>query len=621
MKQILRAYQEKAVQSIIDAWAEGLSPLVAMATGGGKTTVFSELLLRVCNPHKQRALVLAHTEEIICQSEKRINDQFSGQLIHFYTDRFLGGIGVVTANTKEFSSRIVVATRQSLHETALPRLTETGKIDYLIIDECHHASAESYLEIYNKLKSINPEMKVCGFTATPKRSDRKALAMIFDKIAYTWSIMDGIKEGYLTPLTALSVQTDVDLSSVKTSEGDYDKKQLAAVLDTANWIEKAVEAWNKYGGNRQTLAFFPEVVMSRAFASKMNEKGIPTAHLDAQTPKEKRRQMLADFQQGQLKVIANVAVLTEGFDAPQTSCILWARPTQSSVVLTQAIGRGLRPHPHKTDCFVIDLTARDTKILTAGSLLGKKINCHECNSSYWAGLTHCPHCGAAALKATSVRNSEDTQPSFILKSEKKLHGGELVSKAISLFDKFSAAWYRSPEDEYSCAVGFDSTLLIVPPHFDFSEYEKLSARLEAGDVYLEEKKLEEKTDNYQSALKLYHNLYIKKQVIDQYTLWLIHGDKDKRMGERVEYLDSDTDILALLSKGDSVYAQLGGKKMRDGRAAAWRLLDPSDPQKTFLEKIGKSNMARNRGEAALIITHEIARNTYKHYQDNFLSRV
>jgi hypothetical protein len=170
-------------------------------------------------------------------------------------------------------------------------------------------------------------------------------------------------------------------------------------------------------------------------------------------------------------------------------------------------------------------------------------------------------------------------------------------------------------------VGFDSTLLIVPPHFDFSEYEKLSARLEAGDVYLEEKKLEEKTDNYQSALKLYHNLYIKKQVIDQYTLWLIHGDKDKRMGERVEYLDSDTDILALLSKGDSVYAQLGGKKMRDGRAAAWRLLDPSDPQKTFLEKIGKSNMARNRGEAALIITHEIARNTYKHYQDNFLSRV
>lgn len=478
-KQSLRPYQAEAVIEIVKAWNEKHAPLAALATGAGKTTIIAQVLVEQAHPVQKRALVIAHTKEIVEQLYERIANQFEGRLNgdHLYGPYMSNGLGMVMGEHDDPDARIVVASRQSLHEKRLPSLFRTGPFDVIIVDEAHHAlNDNTYGTIIKAAQERNPNVRLLGVTATPKRTDKEALGSLFDTICYEWLIPQGIAQGYLVPVQRQKVKTAVDVSKIKNVGGDYNEKKLISALDAANWLSLCVEAFNQNiaKGGRQTLAFMPSVEMSKDFARALSAAGIAAAHIDGTTPKEERKDILTAYQSGRLQVVSNMAVLTEGFDAPATSAIFLGRPTRSSTLFTQIVGRGLRPAYGKNDCLLIDMTVVDTKALEIGTLLGKMRVCEVCGTDYYSALTHCPKCKTArpAKKLGEVLE-EKILGGFVPEGMKRDVGGELVSEYTPLFEKAFAAWFHGTDGFLSCILSFeDGVYIIVPPLED--EYYRLT---------------------------------------------------------------------------------------------------------------------------------------------------
>jgi superfamily II DNA or RNA helicase len=552
--QRLRDYQQAAVTAIRQAWSEGEpAPLAALATGAGKTTIIAQLLLESVNPHIQRALVVGHTEEIIGQLRDRIANQFNGELDAHYTDRYAPGIGIVMADNDCADARIVIATRQSLHEKRLRKLLTYGAFDVLLIDEAHHAAPGStYLDIVGAVRAHNPEVAIAGFTATPKRSDEHALAALWSKIVYQWLIPEGIAAGYLVPVTRVKVTTEVDLSAVKSAHGDYSQNRMVSVLDTANWDVLAHRAYEQHIAHtdRLALAFFPSVEMSQHFAEHLRKQGIAAGHLDGTTPKDQRRAMLSDYSAGKLRVLSNFGVLTEGFDAPATAAILMARPTRSQTLFTQIVGRGLRPFPGKSDCLLVDLAVTDVKALEIGTLLGKMSKCRECRNEYFAGLKACPICGHVRDWKSRVRDGDGVLPRL-----GEGIGETLIANYDALFEKSFAAWFNGGDGFFSCTLSFeDGAFIIVPP-------------------------LE---DNY-------------------YRLALVPKDKS----QSVQFLTRNEDLSSLMLDADERVRQKAS--MSADKEASWREHPASMAQINLLTKMNVAvGAGLSKGAASQLITHHIA---------------
>lgn len=412
-RQSLRPYQIEAITAVQDAWRRGKRALVAIATGGGKTTVLAELIRQHIDPDLQRAVVLGHTKEIVEQCYARIDNQFEQSLQgNFYSTGntlFTRGLGMVMAESDESDARVIVATRQSLSPSRTKRLLLSGKVDLLVVDEAHHALDDNtYGRIMRDLLAENPLLKVVGFTATPARTDRKALGTIFDEIVYEWLIPDGVASGNLVPVQRVKVATAIDLSGVKTQAGDYNAAQMLSILGATNWVELAVKAYAKHIGDRPCLAFMPSVAMSKELATGLQTAGFSAAHVDGETPKPEREAILKAYSKGDIRCVSNMAVLTEGFDAPFTGAILLGRPTRSKTLFTQIVGRGLRPSDGKTDCLLLDLTVTDTKQLDIGTLFGKIIKCKGCKREFMAGMAVCPNCGLKPINEWVPDKKDDS---------------------------------------------------------------------------------------------------------------------------------------------------------------------------------------------------------------------
>jgi superfamily II DNA or RNA helicase len=553
----LRDYQRDGVDAIKQAWQSGChAPLVAVATGGGKTTMMAQLLVETVEPDLRRALVIAHTKEIVEQIYHRIENQYAGRLSEWFGGvKMYPGIGMVMGQHDLPQARVVVATRQSLHKSRLAQVIKYGAFDVVVIDEAHHAVADNtYGEILNHVRRVNKNVKLVGFTATPKRADKKALKTIFDDIVYQWLIPDGIQSSYLTPVTRLKVKTKVDLSNIRNVGGDYSQKKMVGVLNVANWVDLTVEAYNRYvaAANRQCLAYLPSVAMSKAFSDRLQHSGIAAAHVDGKTAKDEREQILRDYINGTLSVVSNMAVLTEGFDAPTTDAILLARPTRSQTLFTQIVGRGLRPADGKQDCLLVDMTVVDTKALEIGTLLGRMIHCDQCPCEYDYGLPCCPQCGADVPKAKREAN-EDNESQL---PNNMMIGSELIAEHAEMFEKALAAWHVGNDGYISCTLSFDAgSLLIMPPMID--------------DFYR-----------------------------------LVKVPKSRDDNPTIEYQNSD--LNEVMMWGETLVKKYGTEQAAM-KNAVWRSGDASRGQVKLLKKLGIENaQGMTKGMAARLITHHIA---------------
>lgn len=371
----LRPYQTEACDAIRTAWA-GPAPetLLVMATGLGKTNTFLSLLMQELDADPAaRGLILAHRTELIDQPRERIAHIDPGWLQHGALHR--PRVGMIQAERRDLDRQLTIATVQSLNEKRLAALLAHGPITHLVVDECHHATAPTYLRIRETLLAANPALRHLGVTATPLRADGTGLATVYQSVAARVSIADGVRGHYLVQPRWLAISTGIDIRGVHTRNGDFVQSELADKFDTPSGRRIIVQAYQQYATGRRGIAFTASVAGAHALAEAFNAAGVPAAAVDGTTPKEGRARLLADFKAGRLQLLANCEVLTEGFDAPGTSCILMCRPTRSDSRYLQCMGRGLRPAAgiatEGEDCLILDFVPADARnVVMAGDVLG-----------------------------------------------------------------------------------------------------------------------------------------------------------------------------------------------------------------------------------------------------------
>lgn len=362
---VLRPYQEEALAAIEAAAARGVRrALVALPTGTGKTVIFAEQVHR----RPGRALLLVHRDELLEQAVEKVHAVAPSLRV-----------GRVKAERDEVDAPVVVASVQTLARPArLARLTPDFAT--VVVDEAHHAPAETYRRILTHVGSFEAGGPLTlGVTATPDRGDGVGLGAIFEAIVYRKSLLEMIEAGYLADLRALRVRLALDLGRVRVTHGDFAEGALGDALLDAGAPAVVAHAYGTYAADRKALAFTPTVAVAHALADALRAAGVAAEALDGETPRETRRAILGRLRTGATRVVANCGVLTEGFDEPTVDAILVGRPTRSRALYTQMIGRGTRLAPGKADCLILDVVGATTRhdLVTTPSLLGLPLDALE----------------------------------------------------------------------------------------------------------------------------------------------------------------------------------------------------------------------------------------------------
>ena len=217
--------------------------------------------------------------------------------------------------------------------------------DTIVVDEAHHCISEGYQRV---LKHFD-ESNVLGVTATPDRGDMRNLGSYFESLAYEYSLVQAIKEGYLSPIKALTIPLKLDLSGVKQQTGDFSTKDLGTALDP--YLEQIAEEMVKHCINRKTVVL-PLVKTSKKFRDILNSKGFRAAEVNGDS--KDRQEILEDFDNDKYNVLCNSMLLTEGWDCPSVDCVVVLRPTKVRSLYSQMIGRGTRLFPGKEELLLLD---------------------------------------------------------------------------------------------------------------------------------------------------------------------------------------------------------------------------------------------------------------------------
>jgi superfamily II DNA or RNA helicase len=344
----LRPYQRKAVDSIFQHLTDHRSTAVSVPTGGGKTIMFCEVARQL----DRRTLILAHREELLSQAAAKLVD--TG--IHAAIEQ----AGARASLTDTY----VVASVQSLQGDRLRRFP-SDHFGLIVIDECHHSPAQSYRNIIEHFTNAS----VLGVSATFQRLDELGYEGIFDSIAYETSIKQLVEDGYLAPIMAKTLPVMIDLRRVRRVAGDFNQAQLAEAVGEE--LERAADAVLENIGERRTLAFLPSINHSQVFAQLCIDRGISADYVTGSCAD--REQKVSRFLAGEIQLLTNCALLTEGFDCPACDCIVMLRPTQSEALYCQMVGRGTRIHPGKQNLLLLDFLwlTKGHDLCKPACLLGK----------------------------------------------------------------------------------------------------------------------------------------------------------------------------------------------------------------------------------------------------------
>jgi superfamily II DNA or RNA helicase len=350
-------HQQAALTKTLDSISSGRrTGLWVLPTGTGKTRTFVALAGQMAVP----TLVVVHREELLRQAVETFN-------------ALLPGVAVGTLPGDGWQdARIVVATVQSLHRK-LDRFPPE-RFGLVVIDEAHHAVAGMWAKLIDYFR---PQF-LLGCTATPERLDGRPLEVWFGQPLYTYGLRQAIEDGYLVPIRQRSVQTDVDLDTIRASStGDLNKKDLARAVMTRARTEAVVQAFLNHAADLPTLVFAVSLEHAEQLRHAFERAGVRAAAVTGEMKTEYRREVLEDFRRGEYRVLISYEVLTEGYDERSVSCIIMARPTKSRVLYQQCVGRGLRIFPEggKRDCLVIDIRDRCTRhrLVTVSQLFGADV--------------------------------------------------------------------------------------------------------------------------------------------------------------------------------------------------------------------------------------------------------
>lgn len=432
--QVLRDYQVDAIQRLGVEFVQGNRVvLLALATGAGKTTVGAEMI-RGAVAKGRRVLFIAHRKELIDQASKR--------LAEFGIEH-----GVIMGDRHPRANPglpVQVGSIQTLVKRELPQF------DFIIIDEAHHARADSYQAVID----ASPTAKVVGLTATPWREDGRGLGDLFKGIVVGATPQQLVERGFLCPLGGF-VFYEPDLVGIERKKsGDYQEDQLAERMNKRTVIGDIVTRWKERAGGVKTVVFACNVQHSRDIVAEFVAAGVPAAHVDGETPKAERAAILGRLATGELQVVSNCQILTEGWDLPSLGCVILARPTTSLALFLQMAGRGLRPAPGKERLLIHDHSGslkvhglptwdRDYSLAAPARRVGAqgpsivKI-CPDCLGAIPAGSASCPLCGVIfetePQEVTKVR-AEDAAEQSVDELDQERHAQLQRIKRATIEDK------------------------------------------------------------------------------------------------------------------------------------------------------------------------------------------
>nr|DAK97775.1 MAG TPA: Chromatin remodeling complex ATPase [Caudoviricetes sp.] len=332
----LRPYQQEAREAIFEQWDSGVKKtLLVLPTGCGKTIVFAKVT-EDCVRRGDRVLILAHRGELLKQASDKI--------------RKSTGLGCALEKAEETCKdswfRIVVGSVQTMmREKRLSQFAE-DYFNTIIIDEAHHCISDSYQRVLQHF----PDAHVLGVTATPDRGDMRNLGSYFETLAYEYTLPKAIKEGYLTPIKALTIPLKIDMSGVSVQAGDFKASDISTALDP--YLQGIAEEMQKYCRDKKTVVFLPLVKTSQKFRDLLNEYGFCAAEVNGDS--QDRAEILKDFEEGKYNVLCNSMLLTEGWDCPSVDCVVVLRPTKVRSLYCQMVGRGTRLSPGKDHLLLLD---------------------------------------------------------------------------------------------------------------------------------------------------------------------------------------------------------------------------------------------------------------------------
>jgi len=416
---ILRQYQKDCLDAIVRAIPNDKDILFQAATGAGKTIIFCSLIKHLLTEWPYiRIGILAHRRELITQNRDK--------LLSVWPDAPVGIACTSVTSQVITETPVVIGTIQTL----VRRIEDTSPFEVIIIDEAHRIPPINLKSTYRKwvlaMREHNPNVRIIGCTATPFRLGHgyifgKACKPrhdnLFPKLHYSIGIRALQKENYLCEYHAMEAE-DVsdDLKNVRVS-GDYNLGDLSNVMSRPVHLGSAVSAIQKYAEDRKRIIVFCCTIdHSEKLVTALKKENIVSAYIHSKMPIPQRDMILKEFEAGRIRVLCNIGVLTEGWDSPAVDCVLLCRPTKSTGLYVQMVGRGLRPHPDKKNVLILDLSSNCTYHGDPNNPSVKIANttnynkqaptkiCPECQTIHFLGVKECNVCGYVFIKEPEVDN-------------------------------------------------------------------------------------------------------------------------------------------------------------------------------------------------------------------------
>lgn len=452
----LRQYQQDTIQEIRNSLKTGLKRVMVMSPTGSGKTVLAATIVKNASEKGKRTWFICDNVELVEQTIETF-------------EKFGLSVGVIQGihEKTDYTKQIQVVTAQTITRR-WQRFDQNRQWlpDLILIDEAHVV-----YKSHNEIMRMLPSVPVVAFSATPFT---KGLSKIYDSMVVSTTTRELTALNYLSKTVVYGAAMP-DLKGVKTkNNGDWQEESLVEKINTKKIVGDIVSTWQRLGENRQTIVFCVNIVHSTVVANAFDDAGVITAHIDGHTNKDMRKQMIAEFKGGEIKVLCSVGVLVKGFDAPNVGCIVMARPTKSLMLHIQMLGRGLRIAEDKKDCIILDHAGNVQRNGFPDDDLpdrlcdGEKGNvndrkpkddplpkpCQKCTYMKPAGLHKCPKCGfepekqndvevepgeLKLLKANEKRNKIESK-----EDKQKFYSGLLrVAKDKGYAEGWAANQYRS----------------------------------------------------------------------------------------------------------------------------------------------------------------------------------
>lgn len=422
----LRWYQQEAVEAVWRSMRDGNHPCVVAPTGAGKSLIIAEIA-RQARKWNGRSIILAHRKELLEQNASKIAKLLPGEKVGVYS------AGLKRRDTKP---DIIVAGIQSIYKRAC--LLDARHV--CVIDEAHLISPDEgtmYKEFLDELQKINPSLRIVGLTATPYRTGEGSVTDggILNDICYEVPVRRLLEEGYLCQLTNKPT-TQVDMRAVDVRRGEYVAKQMEDAFTQGTRVQTACKEIVSMAADRKSVLVFTCGVNHAQLVADELERltGEDVGLVTGETEPLLRASTLRRFQDGSLRWLVNVNVLTTGFDAPNIDCIAVMRATVSPGLFAQIVGRGFRIHPSKQDCLILDFGGNCQR---HGPLddpeYGRRVKsqssreagdapvkiCPKCQAEIGISCVWCPECGGMVREATEPNHEEKADTNAELLKEDK----------------------------------------------------------------------------------------------------------------------------------------------------------------------------------------------------------